>query len=268
MRTMRTHAALCFGILCAACASTPETIPEVDAARAALSEVKSSPRAGVAATNIAEAQRALDSATQLMSKGGDLDEIQFQAVRAQRNADIASEKIATANANDAVAKGQVERQQVMIEARNREADAQREKAQRMEQELKELQAKQTDRGMLLTLGDVLFDTGKTTLKAGAYSTIDKVANVLNEDRGRTVLIEGHTDSVGSEEHNRALSLERARSVQSALMQRGVAASQITLDGRGESVPVASNESGSGRQQNRRVELVFAQQGGRVASDGT
>jgi outer membrane protein OmpA-like peptidoglycan-associated protein len=120
--------------------------------------------------------------------------------------------------------------------------------------------------LLLTLGDVLFDTGKATLKPGAYTTIDKLAQVLNSSRDRKVLIEGHTDSTGSDANNMTLSQARAQAVQSALQQRGVAASQITAVGKGEGTPVASNDTASGRQANRRVDLIFSQDASRVASD--
>ena len=119
---------------------------------------------------------------------------------------------------------------------------------------------------MVTLGDVLFDTGKATLKPGAYATIDRLATVLKEDAARKVLIEGHTDSVGSDEYNQSLSERRAASVQAALFERGVAASQISTVGKGEATPVASNDDAGGRQQNRRVELVFQDDRSRVASD--
>jgi outer membrane protein OmpA-like peptidoglycan-associated protein len=219
----------------------------------------------VAATNIAEARKALERANGLAEDGAGGEAISAEAVVALRNAEIANEKIAIANAKDEIEKGTQERQQVLLEARNREAAAERERAKRMEQQLSELQAKQTDRGMLLTLGDVLFDTGKATLKPGAYETVARLAEVLNEDPNRRVTIEGHTDNVGSEETNMALSRERAHAVQAALMQRGVSATQISIEGRGESIPVASNDTASGRQQNRRVEMIFTQEPKRVAS---
>ena len=116
------------------------------------------------------------------------------------------------------------------------------------------------------MGDVLFDTGKATLKPGAYATIERLATVLKEDTARKVLIEGHTDSVGSDEMNQSLSERRAASVQAALFERGVEASQISTVGKGETTPVASNDNAAGRQQNRRVELVFQEDRSKVASD--
>jgi outer membrane protein OmpA-like peptidoglycan-associated protein len=179
-----------------------------------------------------------------------------------------------------VDQGTAERAAVLAEARGREAqraaeqartaNAQaqtaEERAAALERELADLKGKKTDRGVVVTLGDVLFDTGKATLKAGAYSTIDRLATVLKEDASRKVLIEGHTDSVGSNEYNQSLSERRAASVQAALFERGVAASQISTVGKGETTPVASNDNVGGRQQNRRVELVFQDDRSRVASD--
>jgi outer membrane protein OmpA-like peptidoglycan-associated protein len=268
MRHGRTISWISTTLLVSACASAPKPVAELDTARQAVAQVEGSPRAGVAATNIAEARKSLDKATTLANEGGHVDDVKYEATRAQRNAEIAAERIATANANDEIAKGNVERQEVVLEARNSEAQMQRERAQRMEQELRDLKAKQTDRGMILTLGDVLFDTGKSTLKPAAYQTIERLASVLNEDHTRKVLIEGHTDSAGSEDTNMALSLQRARSVQGALMQHGVSGSQISVAGRGESTPVASNENAGGRQQNRRVEMVFSQEPSRIASDSS
>lgn len=144
-------------------------------------------------------------------------------------------------------------------------EAQR-RAEMLEQELKDLRAKRTDRGVVVTLGDVLFDTAQSTLKPGAFATIDRLATVLKQDPERKVLIEGHTDSVGTEEYNQSLSERRAAAVQAALFERGVAGAQISTVGRGESVPVASNGNAGGRQQNRRVELVFQDDRSRIASD--
>jgi outer membrane protein OmpA-like peptidoglycan-associated protein len=178
---------------------------------------------------------------------------------------------------------------VLAEARSREADMANQQAdlarqqaasaeqraaglerqtQDLEEQLKDLQTRKTERGLVLTLGDVLFDTGKSTLKPGAYATIDRLANALKEVSTRTVVIEGHTDSVGSEDYNQQLSEQRAQSVQSALMQRGVNGSQIATAGKGEGLPVASNDTAGGRQQNRRVEVIFAEEPAapRVATD--
>ena len=245
-------------VVLAACSSTPERIPELDAVQSLVPQLEASPRAGVAATNIAEARKALDRANELATKGKDVEDIQFEASIAAAHARIAETKIDTVQAREEIEKGAAERQQVLLEARTRETE-------RVQQELRDLQAKQTERGLVLTLGDVLFDTGKATLKPGAYATIDRLAQVLNSSRNSSVLIEGHTDSVGSAEMNQSLSEQRALSVESALLQRGVSGAQVRSVGKGESTPVAGNETGSGRQANRRVELIFSQDG-RVAAE--
>ena len=251
MKRNQLSIAVASAIFVAACSSTPVQVPELDTAQAIVPQLEASPRAGVAATNIAEARKALDRASELHAKGKDVEDIQFEASVANANAQIAQTKIDTVLAREEIEKGTAERQQVLLEARTAETE-------RVQKELKDLQAKQTDRGMVLTLGDVLFDTGRATLKPGAYTTIDRLAQVLNSSHASRVVIEGHTDSQGSDTMNQELSQQRAQSVESALLQRGVSGSQIRSVGKGESMPVAGNDTASGRQANRRVELIFSQ----------
>lgn len=266
--------------LLGACASTPDTIEDLEVARAVVPQVEASPRAGVAASNVSEARKALDRANRIADEGGKVADIEYEAQIAARNAQIANEKILTAQAQEEVEKGNAERQTVLAEARESEARRSAERAESaqdkaqmaeqrattLEQELSELRAKKTDRGMVLTLGDVLFDTGLATLKPGAYTTIDRLSTVLKEAPDRKVMIEGHTDSVGSDEYNQGLSERRAAAVQTALLERGVRSDQITALGKGEGVPVASNDNAGGRQQNRRVEMIFTDNQSQVATD--
>jgi outer membrane protein OmpA-like peptidoglycan-associated protein len=257
----------------AGCSTTPETIEDLEVARAVVPQVEASPRAGVAASNVSEARKALDRANQLADKGGNLGDIQYEAQVAARNAQIANEKILAAQAREEIEKGNAERQAVLVEAREAEARRQAEqariaqqKASTLEEELADMRARKTDRGMVLTLGDVLFDTGKATLKPGAYGTVDRLASVLKEAPDRKVMIEGHTDSVGSDDFNQSLSERRAAAVQTALLERGVAANQISAVGKGEAYPIASNDDAGGRQRNRRVEMIFTDNQSQVASD--
>jgi len=250
-----------------ACSSTPQKpIAELETARAIVPQVEASPRAGIAAENVSAARQSLERANKLATTGGKIEDIRYEAVVAARNAQIANEKILTAQAKEEMAKGEQDRQAVVLEARNREAAQARQKSASLEQELKDLKAKKTERGMVLTLGDVLFDTGKATLKPGAYATIDRLAATLREAGSRKVQIEGHTDSVGSDELNQTLSQQRADSVAAALMQRGVSSDQIIATGKGEGFPVAGNDNAAGRQQNRRVEMIFTDDSSRVVSD--
>lgn len=162
------------------------------------------------------------------------------------------------------ARVQAEQARAQAEQARMEADKQlvaaetaRARAAKLQQELTDLQAKQTDRGMVLTLGDVLFDTGRAELKAGAFSTVDRLATFLRENPERSVAIEGHTDSVGSDSFNQGLSERRAEAVRVALTSRGIDGSRVTAKGLGKSAPVASNATAEGRQRNRRVEVVIA-----------
>lgn len=279
-RTYNLVVAAAVTSLLAACSSTPDRIEELETARAIVPQVEASPRAGVAAVNVSEARKSLDRANKLVDDGGRVGDIEFESMVASRHAQIANEKILTAQAREEIEKGTAERQAVLIEAR--EAESRRraqqaesaaeqaalaeQRASTLEQELADMRAKKTDRGMVLTLGDVLFDTGMATLKPGAYTTIDRLAGVLKEAPDRKVMIEGHTDSVGSDDYNRQLSERRAAAVQTALLERGVSSNQITAVGKGETFPVASNDNPSGRQQNRRVEMVFTDNASQVASD--
>ena len=259
--------------LLAACSATPERNNDLEMARQMVPEVESSDRAGVAAKEISNARKSLDAANKLDSSKGKRADIDYEAQNAVTSAQIAREKIKTAIAREEMEKGTEQRQAVLIEAREREAqrsavaadqsrqqsDNSQRRADSLEAELADLKAQKTERGLVLILGDVMFDTAQSTLKTGAYDTLDRLASTLRDNPGRSVVIEGHTDNVGSEDNNQMLSERRARSVQSALQQRGVNGDQISVVGRGESAPIDSNESESGRRQNRRVELIFSEE---------
>lgn len=124
-------------------------------------------------------------------------------------------------------------------------------------QIAELNARPTDRGLVVTLGDVLFDTGKAELKTGSSSHLDKLALFLNAYPERTAQIEGHTDDVGSDAANMRLSQRRAETVKAFLVAQGIAGSRLEASGKGEGAPLASNAMPDGRQQNRRVEVIIA-----------
>ena len=257
----------------AACSSAPPNNESLEAARTMIPEVEKSARAGVAAADIANARHSLDAANRLAAAKAKAPDIEFEAQNAVLSAQIANEKILTAQANDEIAAGNAQRQTVLLEARDRQAqqsvraaDASQQRVDSLEAQLADLKVKKTERGLVLTLGDVLFDTNQSTLKAGAYGTLDRLATALRENSGRKVTIEGHTDNVGSDESNQELSQRRAQAVQMALTQRGVARDQITAIGKGESSPIASNDDATGRQSNRRVELIFTDDRPRIAAD--
>ena len=147
-----------------------------------------------------------------------------------------------------------------VEAARAEAALARKMANKLERELAELNAKQTDRGIILTLGDVLFEFDKAELMSGGVRAVNKLAAFLQEYENRNLLIEGHTDSIGTPEYNLDLSRRRAEAVRSALMGKGVARDRIITKGYGKRYPVASNETEAGRQQNRRVEVIILDEG--------
>lgn len=137
-----------------------------------------------------------------------------------------------------------------------QADSANAKSAELQAQIAALNAKTTERGLVVTLGDVLFDTAQSNLKANSSSHLANLSAFLKSYPERGVIIEGHTDSVGDEDYNFGLSQRRANSVQGYLLGQGIAASRITTAGKGESLPVAGNDSASGRQQNRRVEVII------------
>jgi outer membrane protein OmpA-like peptidoglycan-associated protein len=147
-----------------------------------------------------------------------------------------------------------------------EAAALAESERKLREELAELQAKETERGIILTLGDVLFDVDEAGLKAGATQSLARLVRFLKEYPDRQVLVEGHTDSTGTEEYNLGLSQRRADSVVQFLTLNGVAPERAIATGYGQTYPVAGNETAEGRQLNRRVEIVILDPGEKAAEE--
>lgn len=167
-----------------------------------------------------------------------------------READRARGEAVSARTEADVARSQAEAAGVATEAAKQQAED-------LQKQIAELNARTSDRGLVVTLGDVLFAAGKAGLRGHATSNLSKLAAFLNRYQDRTVIIEGHTDSVGSEASNLALSQRRADSVKSYLVSQGIASARLTASGKGESSPVADNHTASGRQQNRRVEVIIS-----------
>ncbi|PHQ24964.1 hypothetical protein CLH62_11430 [Marinobacter guineae] len=129
-------------------------------------------------------------------------------------------------------------------------------AEELQRQIDTLEAEATERGLVLTLGDVLFATGSAELQGGTNQNLEKLVNFLKQYPDRQVLIEGHTDNVGSAAFNQTLSRQRAESVRRFLVNRGIESSRLSVSGYGFERPVASNDTAMGRQQNRRVEVVI------------
>lgn len=133
-------------------------------------------------------------------------------------------------------------------------------ADKLMRELADLKAKQTDRGIVLTIGEVLFAFGKADLSTDANRSVSKLAGFLTKYPNRNVLIEGHTDSIGSDEYNLELSRKRAESVNERLIGFGIDPGRITTVGYGEKYPAVSNDTEANRALNRRVEVVILNEG--------
>jgi outer membrane protein OmpA-like peptidoglycan-associated protein len=264
-------------LILGACVSMPQPNAALENARIAVQAAEADPNVNkYAALDLDVARKDLSNAENAALHHQDA-EIAQSAYLATQNARLAQAH-AAAKADDArVAAGQVERDQIMLAARTREADnaklaaanskqvadsalSQRDQANeetaRVQAELDALKATPTPRGMVLTLGDVLFDTGRAELKSGASRKVDQLAQFLVEHPDRRVQIDGFTDSVGTDSYNEDLSQRRANAVRDALIARGVDSSRIGTEGYGKSYPVATNSDSGGRQLNRRVEVVI------------
>jgi outer membrane protein OmpA-like peptidoglycan-associated protein len=141
-------------------------------------------------------------------------------------------------------------------------DAQARSAE-LESQWRELNARRTERGMTLTLDDMLFATDAARLTPQGLQSLDRLAQFLKRHPQRTAMIEGFTDSTGSADHNQALSDRRADAVRQAVVERGIEGARLETHGYGEAHPVADNDSASGRQMNRRVEIILSDAAGAV-----
>ncbi len=188
-----------------------------------------------------------------MAEGEKAAKAKAEAEQARMAAQAESERAARA-------KAEAEQARLAARAESEKAAKAKAEADQLMRELSDLKAKQTERGIVLTIGDVLFATGKADLSSDALRSVDKLAEFLQAHPNRNVLIEGHTDSVGSDEFNLTLSQKRADSVKEALTGKGIGEERITAKGYGKKYPVASNDTVSGKQQNRRVEVIILNEG--------
>jgi outer membrane protein OmpA-like peptidoglycan-associated protein len=169
-------------------------------------------------------------------------------------------KLSAANAKQATQVAQNETQEAQRIAQ--EAQAQ---AAKLEAQLAELSAKKTERGIVITFGDVLFDIDQARLSPAGMRNAQKLADVLQQNPKRMALAEGFTDSTGSASHNQALSERRSEAVRTALLGMGVARERISVRGYGESFPIAGNQNADDRRLNRRVEIILSDDSGKISA---
>jgi outer membrane protein OmpA-like peptidoglycan-associated protein len=260
-----------------ACATMPQPNAALETARSAVQTAEADPNVNkYAPLDLDRARKDLSIAedASLHHRDADVDQ---PAYLATQNARLAQAHAAAKSDDARVAAGQIERDQIRLAARTRDADNAKQSATnaravadvalnqrdqateetaRVQAELDALKATPSPRGMVLTLGDVLFDTGRAELKSGATRKVDQLAQFLMEHPDRRVQIEGFTDSVGTDSYNEDLSQRRADAVKAALINRGIQPSRIGTEGYGKAYPVANNTDSGGRQLNRRVEVVI------------
>jgi len=255
-------AATVASVLLVACAAAPVAPQGSADVRARLTQLQSDPNLGSRAPlAIEQAEAAVRTAEK---PEADAALGSHRVYVADRKVEIARARAETRLSEDQRAAITADRATARLDSRTREVDAARDatadaKLQNAElqSEIDALQARPTDRGLVLTLGDVLFATGRADLKPGAANNLNQLVSFLAKYPARTIEIEGHTDSVGSDAYNVGLSQRRADAVRSHLVSQGVAAGRITTLGAGKGSPVASNDTAAGRQQNRRVEVIIS-----------
>jgi len=229
-----------------------------DTERKAAAEREAKARADAAAETLRR-QEADQARAQAESEKADAERMKQQADQA---AQAAAQQQQQAEAASAAARAQQQAAEAEAEkARQATAQAEQDKAAMRAQLLAQLnavlQTQDTARGLIVNMSDVLFDTGSSTLRPAAREKLAKISGIVLAHPGLSLQIEGHTDSVGSDQMNQQLSERRADSVRDFLIAQGVAGSSVTAKGFGKTQPVASNDTAEGRQKNRRVELVVS-----------
>lgn len=244
-------AAIFAGTLLSGCASAPPRNSELDRATSNYNAaMQSSAIRQAAPEQLQKASSELSRANQLLKKGDPKFRVDHYAYLAKERVAIARQKAENAALEEKISQTGRRRAKMMLEAKQ-------ERIARLHAQLAKLKAKRTSRGLVLTLGNVLFALNKATLKPGDMESVNNLAQFMKAYPKRNVMIEGYTDSTGSLQFNEKLSRERADSVRNALVNDGISPDRILTKGYGPEYPVASNKTAAGRQQNRRVEVVIS-----------
>jgi outer membrane protein OmpA-like peptidoglycan-associated protein len=272
MRIAKTPVLCLMALAVAGCSTTQDKPSALEEVQTDYERVASQPFVQqFAPEELDDARRAVAQTEEAWQKDADEELIRHYAYIAERRISIAEEAGEEGRAEQAINNAETERQQVLLKVRETQANRAQTRAEQaemrareleqnlanLESEMETIKTEKTAEGIVLTLQDILFDTNEATLKPNASATLDKVAAFLNNYERRQLEIKGYTDSTGSEGYNQELSERRARSVEEALVARGVLPGRIDTSGFGERYPVASNDTAFGRQQNRRVEILIA-----------
>lgn len=235
------------------CASQPNS--NLEEARATFTSLQDNPQARqLAPLETKDAEDALKRAERAAQGGANKDELDHLAYLTKQRVALANYTIALKEGERQFKEVSGQRTQTRLEAREQLLKEREDQIRRLQDELN---AKPTDRGSVVTFGDVLFDLNKADLKPAAAVNIQRLAAFLKEHPERQILIEGFTDSTGSDSYNLALSQQRADSVRHALVREGVEQSRITAQGLGKAHPVSDNDTPASRAMNRRVEVTIA-----------
>ncbi len=263
---LTTGPAIALAALLSACASTPKESPQLDEAKADYNEAIDNPEiARNALSRLRDAEQALDRAEKIAEEGGDEAALGHQIYLANRHLEIAREQALRAGLKEELAEAERQRDDLRIRIGERRAQEAELEARMLREQMERLQAEQTERGMVMTLGDLLFDIDEAELKPEGERIVQKLSEFMQEYTNYRVRVEGYTDSTGEEAYNQELSLRRAEAVEDKLLDDGIDSDRIEVEGFGEQYPEASNETAAGRQENRRVEIVISDRDGNIGS---
>ena len=219
----------------------------------------------IAPKDVIRAGESLARADRLSSYWGSGEDVAHYAYVSQRYSEIAREHTQQVLNEERAAKLELERQRLQLALREAKLLSVQQQGQWLEEQIISLATTQTDRGLVMTLGDVLFDTGEADLKNSANRTVLKLVQFLQLNPKRIVRIEGYTDSTGGKEDNLTLSRDRAQAVADVLVDLGIDEKRIQVEGYGDQYPVDVNATERGRAQNRRVEIVFSDEKGQLGA---
>ena len=293
-RLTRLAAGLAAAALLGACASVqkPDSLSRAEGIYERLASSGADTRVAGEMLRAREAISSAQVAVQRKQNDEYVGGLSHIALRAAQTAEAAEARIAARRAADSLQQARLQRLLTLSESQraqlaqqqqlseqeiaalrernmlvSQQADSLRREAERanaaLQQALQQLRSlvveitnlRETSRGLVISLSDILFDVNKATLKPGAEANLGRIAAILKQYPDKRISVEGHTDSQGSDDYNMRLSQDRASSVRTSLVAGGVADSLIVARGFGESQPVATNDTPAGRQQNRRVEII-------------